>query len=239
MERITLQPHTAESQEAASMVVLVDAEPKKKCKEETMAPIAIAGTRRKKMLDVVGDDFEELDETTHDDDDSVGDDDSTAQTGPPTPFGSQRAFSERSISNTSLNSNKSVRWSTIEVHSHELVLGDHPSAVEDGGPPLSIGWNSVSSIELSIDDFESERGPERRREGDLIVPAEVRHRRLLEQGFSQSEIKDRLNELTAIQKSRRKSSGQSSRRSPWDTIRRHLAVIRMSPKIIEVRSFAE
>jgi hypothetical protein len=234
MEQIMLQSHTARSQEIASMV-LMDAEPKKKCKVETMEQ-EVAG--RRKTLDVVADDFDELDETTHDDD-SVGDDDSTAQTGPPTPFGSQRAFSERSISNTSLNSNKSVRWSTIEVHSHELVLGDHPSAVEDGGPPLSIGWNSVSSIELSIDDFESERGPERRREGDLIVPAEVRHRRLLEQGFSQSEIKDRLNELTAIQKSRRKSSGQSSRRSPWDTIRRHLSVIRMSPKIIEVRSFAE
>jgi hypothetical protein len=213
----------------------VDVEPKKSSKEESLER---SGGRRK-MDDVVGDDLDELDETTHDDD-YVGDDDSaTAQTDPPTPFGSQRAFSERSISNASLNSNKSVRWSTIEVHSHELVLGDHPSAVADGGPPLSIGWNSISSIEHSIDDYESERGPERRRDFDLIVPAEVRHRRLVEQGFSQSEIKDRLCELTAIQKSRRKSSGQSSRRSPWDTIRRHLAVIRMSPKIIEVRSFAE
>jgi hypothetical protein len=222
-----------QSHDVASAVAL--SAPLQRANETAIMEHQISTVRRKlKMFDE--DLNEREDETTH----HIADEDEGDAAQYP-PFGSERAFSDRSMSNTSISSfasNKSVRWSTIEVHSHDVVLGDHPCCSVEG-PPLSIGWNSISTIEMSIDDYESERTPERRSDPvDLIVPAAVRRRRLLERGYSESQIRDRLSELTAIQKSRRKSSG-GSRLKPWELIRKNLTALSGKPKIIEVRSFSE
>jgi hypothetical protein len=230
-----MHSHELEQGHDVVSALAISATPQRTNETATMEDQISTVRREMKMFD------EELnereDEATHhiDDDDDIGD----AVQCPP--FGPERAFSDRSMSNTSISSfasSKSVRWSTIEVHSHDIVLGDNPCCSVEG-PPLSIGWNSISTIEMSIDDYESERMPERRSDPvDLIVPAAVRRRRLLERGYSESQIKDRLSELTAIQKSRRKSSG-GSRLKPWELIRKNLTALASKPKIIEVRSFSE
>jgi hypothetical protein len=200
--------------------------------------------------------LDEEDDPDHPNDNNcLTDDDDDDNTAPVTIcYGSERSTSASSLTlNTSTGGSssstggggrggggivrqRSVRWSTIEFHNHELVLGDHPSV--DAGPPLSIGWKSVGRGEqLSIDAYENER-LERRTGMDLIVPPDVRHRWLMESGYSRSEIKDCLLELAYIQESRRKNA-------PVNTLwqqkikRKFAATFCRRPTIIEVRAFAE
>jgi hypothetical protein len=205
---------------------------------------------RKKFFD----DFDEEDDPDHPNDNNCSatedDDDNTA---PVTiSYGSERSASSLTLNTIGSTGGggtggggivrqRSVRWSTIEFFNHELVLGDHPS-VDAAGPPLSIGWKSVGAgrgEQLSIDAYENER-PERRKGVDLIVPPEVRHRWLMESGYSRSEIKDCLLELAYIQESRRKNA-PTMNTTPWQQkIRKNIAAtFCRRPTIIEVRAFAE
>jgi hypothetical protein len=150
-------------------------------------------------------------------------DDSYDETAPPTPSGSERSI-------------KSVRWSTIEFHNHELVLGDHPSV--ELGPPLSIGWNRIDTDEHNIDDYESIRR-ERRRHFDLLLPAEVRLRVLMESGVTRSEINDCLLELGHIRESRRKSAAKRAHWLSWKKIFRRVPGLHKRGTIVAVRAFSE
>lgn len=134
--------------------------------------------------------------------------------------------SERSAGSS--GSTKNVRWSVIEFQSHDIVLGDHPSV--EFGPPLSIGWDTVSTDRLSIDEYESLR-PVRREKLDLLVPADIRHRLLMEAGYSRSEVKDCLIELAAIQESRRRNATENA---PWKRLVRKLSQLRPVRKKKEV-----
>ena len=63
-------------------------------------------------------------------------------------------------SSSSLNvsrSSKSVSFGDLVIRSHEVVLGDHPYCVS--GCPLELGWNHDEDQVVSLDDFESQRGP--------------------------------------------------------------------------------
>jgi hypothetical protein len=193
--------------------------------------------QKKKLFDDFDEENDHVDCITDNDDD----DNTTA------PNGSERSASSPPTSpNTStrgvvsggvgiLEKQRSVRWSTIEFHNHEVVLGDHPCV--DDGPPLSIGWKSIGRDERSIDTYENER-PERRRNSELIVPPEIRQRWLIESGYTRSEIKDCLLELAYIQESRRKNAMMNT---PWEKVKRRLAATCRAarPTIIEVRAFEE
>jgi hypothetical protein len=191
---------------------------------------------KKKLFD----DFDEENDhvdclTDNDDDDNTTAPNGSERSSPPTsPNTSTRGVVAGSGIGL-LVKQRSVRWSTIEFHNHEVVLGDHPGV--DDGPPLSIGWKSVGRDETSIDTYENER-PERRRNSELIVPPEIRQRWLIESGYTRSEIKDCLLELAYIQESRRKNAMMNT---PWEKVKRRLAATCRAarPTIIEVRAFEE
>lgn len=44
-----------------------------------------------------------------------------------------------------------VRFSHVDVHEHEVILGDNPSV--SSGPPLTLGWKAVYSERCTIDQF--------------------------------------------------------------------------------------
>jgi hypothetical protein len=52
---------------------------------------------------------------------------------------------------------KSVSFGDLVIRSHEVVLGDHPYCVS--GCPLELGWNHDDDQIVSLEDFESQRGP--------------------------------------------------------------------------------
>lgn len=88
-----------------------------------------------------------------------------------------RRYSECKSSNSNA-AKKTVSWDTIQINTHEVVLGDNPAV--SVGPPLSIGWARWHSESLSIDAYEEHR-PERRRSEGLRVPRSERERLLMQE----------------------------------------------------------
>jgi hypothetical protein len=63
-----------------------------------------------------------------------------------------------------------VSFSTVEFHEHAMILGCSPSTK---GPPIEIGWESISSMCFSLEDYEDIRPP-RRAKHEMAMPASVR-----------------------------------------------------------------
>jgi hypothetical protein len=64
-----------------------------------------------------------------------------------------------SRSPTTTKAEKVVRFTTVTVHEHPIIIGCNPAV--SSGVPITIAWNSVSSRQLPIDDFEFDRHKER------------------------------------------------------------------------------
>lgn len=47
---------------------------------------------------------------------------------------------------------KRVSFHMIDIHTHNVTLGDHPST--QGGPPLALDWEKLSSTSIRVDDYE-------------------------------------------------------------------------------------
>ena len=51
------------------------------------------------------------------------------------------------------SSTRSVGFSTVEIHEHPMILGDHPLTKE--GPSLEIDWNSQDRRVVDVDEYEN------------------------------------------------------------------------------------
>lgn len=80
---------------------------------------------------------------------------------------------------------KSCRFSSVTVHYHGLILGDHPGV--SCGAPIALG-NWMSSHETTVD-AEEEVYDKQSRRHQLRLPAEVRERMLLDVGISLDTIR--------------------------------------------------
>jgi hypothetical protein len=95
-----------------------------------------------------------------------------------------------------------VQWSTIDVYSHEILLGDNPSV--SSGPPLTISWMAHEHHPISIDDYEKSK-PERRRKVEMLSPRQRREDLLISAGYNRSDLKAAGNEAAAIRQMRCRS----------------------------------
>ena len=104
---------------------------------------------------------------------------------------------------------KRVAFNTIEVREHNVTLGDNPSC--SNGPPVSIKWEHNNSYQMSIDDYESERGS-RRDKHVMRIPREVRLHLIKKDGVSRREIRDVIveNKKIKVQNQKNKVQHQSS-----------------------------
>jgi hypothetical protein len=59
---------------------------------------------------------------------------------------------------------KAVKFGSLRIREHNVVLGDHPCC--SAGCPLELGWEHESETELPVDDYETSR-PERRSKKEL------------------------------------------------------------------------
>jgi hypothetical protein len=101
--------------------------------------------------------------------------------------------------------NKKVHFSTIDLHVHRLVLGDNPSI--SSGPPLTIGWRSEFSTQLSVDEYEQHH-PDRRGKYALQVPRSLREDWLKDEGYSRSEMKEAETSALVVKAHRTKAANQ-------------------------------
>jgi hypothetical protein len=67
---------------------------------------------------------------------------------------------------------KSVSFGDLEVRKFPIILGDHPDATT--GPPVTIGWEVMSSFKIPIDEFETNRLGHRRPHNRLRMHPKTR-----------------------------------------------------------------
>jgi hypothetical protein len=96
-----------------------------------------------------------------------------------------------------------VTWSTVEINSHEVILGDHPSV--SSGAPFTIEWTAFESVKLTVADYE-ECKPHHRSPQAMLIPAAVRQAWLLNQGYSLRELEITHRKIHTIQELRRLSA---------------------------------
>lgn len=95
-----------------------------------------------------------------------------------------------------------VRFSTVQIHQHPVILGDNPACSR--GPPLSIDWEALDSTEFSIDDLEKSRARRggRRHAEELVLPKHSRVRTLRQCGYSRKDFRQAKAEIKDIQRTR-------------------------------------
>jgi hypothetical protein len=111
----------------------------------------------------------------------------------------------------SLEMGPRVTFKTVEFHIHALILGDNPAV--SVGPPLSIGWEAVTSVILDLDAYETARPP-RQDSSDLVVPRAMRVDWLREEGCARSEMARVENEIKVIKKHRLRNA----RKGFWEIV---------------------
>lgn len=97
-------------------------------------------------------------------------------------------------------SDSTVRFGTVQINEHAVVLGSHPDVRE--GLPIELGWKAVSASVVKLDVFEELRAGTRLDEEDLYVTPEERLERLREEGVTEEEMTEREEETCVIQESR-------------------------------------
>jgi hypothetical protein len=99
---------------------------------------------------------------------------------------------------------KTVSFDTVEIHYHEIELGDNPHCL---GPPLQIGWEPFAIKRVHVDNFERWRGGRRRHgEEELSLSPMQRHILITKTGdYKSKEIYDRMDEMEKVRKQRRNS----------------------------------
>ena len=98
---------------------------------------------------------------------------------------------------------RSVAFSTVSIHEHEMVMGDNP--ITSSGPPVEIAWDAQHSVSLDLEDYESVRPP-RRDKAQLNMPGSHRANILIESGYSRAEIKEQLQRIAEERKKAAKKS---------------------------------
>jgi len=67
----------------------------------------------------------------------------------------------------------SVQFGSIEIHSHGMILGDHPAVTS--GPPVTIEWTSFDTCLVNdVDGWEASRVAVPRKGQELLLPKRLR-----------------------------------------------------------------
>mmetsp|Transcript_25549 Transcript_25549/g.38138 ORF Transcript_25549/g.38138 Transcript_25549/m.38138 type:complete len:175 (-) Transcript_25549:452-976(-) len=108
---------------------------------------------------------------------------------------------------TENSAEKRVSFGDINLHEHDFCLGDNPSC--SSGPPMTIKWQSHSTMSLSVDEFEmrkEDQALDRHGPGLIMcIPHDTRLSMLLRQGVSALEIDAVTYEISKLQDEQQKS----------------------------------
>lgn len=96
---------------------------------------------------------------------------------------------------------KAVAFSTVEIHHHKLILGDHPSVSD--GVPLTLDWRVEYTEAIDLDAHEQNRHC--RNQPYLCMESSEREQLARNSGASDACLIETRKELSIIQSSRRLS----------------------------------
>ena len=65
---------------------------------------------------------------------------------------------------------RNVSFSGVDIHEHYYMLDDNPSSSE--GPLLTISWNFIKLVPMTVDDFEAYKRPNRTMRDFRMSPSE-------------------------------------------------------------------
>lgn len=130
------------------------------------------------------------------------------------PFTSPKGYVEEP--DRSSANRRSVGFGCLEIHEFYMTLGDHPSAVS--GPPVSLDYSKQTTKKISLDEYERDREPRRRRK-ELKLSYKDR-KQILEKhgGFSTDEVNQAWSEALKIRQQRQETLRRSSIMNYWDEV---------------------
>lgn len=100
---------------------------------------------------------------------------------------------------------KSVSFGSIRIREFNRIVGDHPDVKV--GPPVSLSWEHGELPPVTVDDYESNRGPYKR----TLRMSSITRKNMLRNVFEvdEDEIRSAEKEVQKIRQSREKSVKQS------------------------------
>lgn len=117
-----------------------------------------------------------------------------------------------------------VKFTTVQIHEHILMLGDNPAVSR--GVPLTLAWERCSSRVYSVDEYEQRRQPKRRRNSlPLAYTPQQRETIAKLSGSSKKAIQFAGVRVKEIQQSREEAEFDSLKRGMWERIRQAPAMI--------------
>jgi hypothetical protein len=120
---------------------------------------------------------------------------------------------------------KQVSFNRITIREYPIIIGDHPSV--QGGPPLTISWEHVSSVDIDVDMYERARELSCRRErSEMKMPREYRQELLKSLGFTMLDMRQGSKAAVKTRNQRRQSNShiyQDSLHESWEDLRRGVA----------------
>lgn len=119
---------------------------------------------------------------------------------------------EMSLASTDLSTSlyseqRSIRFDTVEIREHAVILGCNPAVTK--GPPLTIGWETLSTSIQSVNEYERNR-PLRRSPMFLKLSQTERRSLLKERGFTSEEFSMAESYVEEVKKSRAESASEKS-----------------------------
>lgn len=111
-------------------------------------------------------------------------------------------------------STNSVSFSTIQIRSYDLTIGDSPSV--SSGIPLSLDWHFVEFEEIPVQDYEEDRA--RRRSGNSLKLSAVQRSRILVESFGISPFEIKKTMRRRMIYSNKRIPSKTSKRNPNKTI---------------------
>ncbi|GAX23158.1 hypothetical protein FisN_33Lh051 [Fistulifera solaris] len=119
---------------------------------------------------------------------------------------------------------KTIRFSTVHIHEHLLVLGDNPAVSR--GVPLTLAWESCYSKVYSIEEYEKRRQP-KRRQNSLPSAYTPQQREAIAKlnGSSKKAIQSAGVHVKEIQQSREEAEWDTVKRGMWERLRQTPAIV--------------
>lgn len=104
----------------------------------------------------------------------------------------------------SLIDGKKCTFGGVEIREYPIIPGDSPAGYK--GPPLTIGWQPVTTVRIAhIDKYEEVREGHRRSQKELSIDVNQRMEILRNQGFARSEIQKSIKEANVARRQRRET----------------------------------
>ncbi|KAL7460721.1 hypothetical protein ACHAXS_001167 [Conticribra weissflogii] len=105
--------------------------------------------------------------------------------------------------NSKKSMNRNVSFSSLEIRSYSVTLGDQPSI---SGPPISLDWeyDPASTAVYDVDAYESHKHPPRSKQ-EMLMSASHKYFLMRDMGFTRGEIKAAVEEAKRVQSRRKKT----------------------------------